>query len=61
MILTVEFLLCELGDGLLLGYVTTNLNIDIISTTEILLFSVLLYKNSTDLTTNVFGSCPLSS
>ena len=45
MILGMEFLLCMLGDGLLLGYdFTTNLNIDINTATEILLFSVLFGK-----------------
>ena len=45
MILRMEFLLCRLGDGLLLGYgLITNLNIDINTATEILLFSVLFGK-----------------
>ena len=49
MILRMEFILCRLGDGLLLGYgLITNLNIDINTATEILLFSVLFGKNSTD-------------
>jgi len=44
-----EFILCRLGDGLLLGLgLITNLNFEIITATEILLFSVLFGKNSTD-------------
>ena len=62
MILRMEFLLCRLGDGLLLGYdLTTNLNIDINTATEILLFSVLFGKILQILITYVFGSCPFSS
>ena len=60
MIIRMEYLLCKLGDGLLLGNdLTINLNIDDNTATEILLFSVLFVKIIQIL--NVFGSCPFSS
>ena len=49
MIIRMESLQCKLGDVLLLGNdLTINLNIDNTTATEILLFSVLFCKNTTD-------------